>query len=68
MPNFKGIRNGGVHLVVCGLSDTTAFERDSVDMDSVFPGSQVVFLRGGHLLPIETPDRVASVIKKALQN
>lgn len=55
-----------VTLVICGMSDTTAAERDSIDMRSVFGSATIVFLRGGHLLPIETPERVAKVILEAM--
>lgn len=51
-----------VALVVCGLSDTTAKQRDSLDMEAVFGNVPVVLLKGGHLLPIESPARVARVI------
>lgn len=61
-------RRGGVALVVCGMFDTTAIERDSLDMKAVFGGSRVVFLRGGHLLPIESPQRVASLIREVVVN
>lgn len=54
----------GVRLVVCGLWDTTAVQRDSLDMEAVFGGARTVFLSGGHLLPIETPERVATVIRE----
>lgn len=51
-----------VDLVICGLEDTTAMQRDSLEMRRVFGTSPVEFLRGGHLSPIETPDRVAAMI------
>lgn len=60
---YRHAGNGGVSLVVCGLYDTTARQRDSLDMEGVFGGAHVVFLRGGHLLPIESPDRVARLIR-----
>lgn len=57
---------GKVALVLCGIFDTTAAERDSLDMKQVFGDSKVVFLRGGHLLPIETPARVAAVLRESV--
>jgi pimeloyl-ACP methyl ester carboxylesterase len=51
-------------LVVCGLDDTTADQRDSLEMAEVFGASPVEFLRGGHLVPIETPERVATMIRQ----
>ena len=52
-----------IHLVVCGLDDTTASQRDSLELESIFGRSPTLFLRGGHLLPIESPDRVAALIR-----
>lgn len=52
-----------IDLVICGLEDTTASQRDSLELESVFGNSPVLFLRGGHLLPIESPDRVAAMIR-----
>lgn len=65
---YKFAGSGKVALVVCGMSDTTAYERDSLDMETAFGGSKVVFLKGGHLLPIESPDRVAALICEAMVN
>lgn len=62
---YKHAKNG-VALVVCGMWDTTAVQRDSVDMEAVFGGAKTVFLAGGHLLPIETPERVAKVIRESV--
>jgi pimeloyl-ACP methyl ester carboxylesterase len=56
----------GVALVVCGMWDTTAVQRDSLDMEGVFGEAKTVFLAGGHLVPIETPARVAAVIREAM--
>jgi pimeloyl-ACP methyl ester carboxylesterase len=56
----------GVALVVCGMYDTTSRQRDTLDMEAVFGNSKVVFLKGGHLLPIESPDRVAKLIREAV--
>lgn len=63
---YQDAGDGKVALVVCGISDTTAVERDALDMERVFGDTRTVFLRGGHLLPIESPDRVAAVIKEAV--
>jgi pimeloyl-ACP methyl ester carboxylesterase len=52
-----------IDLVICGLEDTTASQRDSLELESVFGNSPVLFLRGGHLLPIESPERVAAMIR-----
>jgi pimeloyl-ACP methyl ester carboxylesterase len=59
---YADAKRGGAVLVVCGMFDTTACERDSLDMESVFGSTRTVFLRGGHLLPIESPQRVARLI------
>jgi pimeloyl-ACP methyl ester carboxylesterase len=63
---YDTARSGHVKLVVCGMADTTATERDMLDMRQAFGLSDVAFLNGGHLLPIETPDRVAYVIREAM--
>lgn len=63
---YRNVRGGDVALVVCGMFDTTARERDSLDMEAVFGRSRAVFLRGGHLLPMEAPDRVARLIREAM--
>lgn len=55
-----------VDLVVCGLEDTTALQRDSLDMAAVFGAVPVEFLRGGHLVPIESPERVAALIREVV--
>jgi pimeloyl-ACP methyl ester carboxylesterase len=53
-------------LIVCGLEDTLADQRDSLELEAVFGNSQVMYLRGGHLLPIESPERVAQLLRKVL--
>jgi pimeloyl-ACP methyl ester carboxylesterase len=53
-----------IELVVCGIEDTTAEQRDSLELAVVFGVSPVEFLRGGHLLPIESPARVAELIQR----
>lgn len=63
---YKQARQGTVSLVVCGLSDTTARERDSLDMRNVFGNTPVLFLRGGHLLPMESPEAVARLIRETM--
>jgi len=63
---YQQVADGTVVLVLCGLGDTTARQRDSLDMEAVFGSSPVVFLAGGHLLPIESPQRVADVILKTM--
>jgi len=54
--------NNRVSLVVCALSDTIPAQRDSLDMEDVFGSTQVLYLKGGHLMPIESPQRVARLI------
>lgn len=63
---YQHASSGKVALIICGMFDTTARQRDSLDMKEVFGETRVVFLRGGHLLPIESPDRVASVLLEAM--
>ncbi len=63
---YDSTKNSHVKLVVCGMYDTIARERDSLDMETVFGSSRAVFLRGGHLVPIETPDRVAELIREVM--
>jgi pimeloyl-ACP methyl ester carboxylesterase len=63
---YQHVNEGKVTLVVCGMFDTTAKQRDSLEIGAVFGNSKVVFLRGGHLLPLESPKRVASVITEAM--
>jgi pimeloyl-ACP methyl ester carboxylesterase len=53
-------------LVICGMDDTTADQRDSLELGEVFGTSPVLFLKGGHLLPIESPQRVAELIRLAV--
>ena len=65
---YSRAKTGRIFLVVCAIADTTASERDSIDMGAIFGDCKVVFLRGGHLLPIETPERVARVINEAMVN
>lgn len=60
---YCNANNGKVALVVCGMFDTTARQRDSLEMHEVFGSSKTIFLRGGHLLPIESPERVAPLIR-----
>ncbi len=60
---YQYAKHGEAVLVMCGLYDTTAKERDYLEMCAVFGDTKVVFLKGGHLLPIESPDRVAEVLK-----
>jgi len=63
---YENAKNGAVAAVICGMSDTTAHERDSLDMERVFGMSRSVFIRGGHLLPIESPASVAGVLKEIM--
>lgn len=63
---YRHVTSGGVRLVVCGMFDTTAAQRDSFDMEVVFDGSKTIFLSGGHLLPIESPAKVARAIREAM--
>ena len=55
-----------VDLIVCGLEDTTAHQRDSLELAGVFGSSPIEFLRGGHLLPIESPERIAYLIRQVV--
>jgi hypothetical protein len=61
---YHHLKNGTVRMVVCGMADTTAEQRDSLDMEDVFGPTRTVFLTGGHLLPIESPRRVADIIRE----
>lgn len=63
---YKAAKDGSVALVVCALADTTAHQRDALDMEAVFGSSTTKFLSGGHLLPIESPERVARLINEAV--
>jgi pimeloyl-ACP methyl ester carboxylesterase len=63
---YRYVGDGQVALVVCGMFDTTAHQRDSPEMRSVFGDTDIIFLRGGHLLPIESPERVAAAIADAM--
>lgn len=63
---YKGLKDGLVTTIICGMFDTTACERDSLDMREVFGPSKTIFLRGGHLLPIESPTRVADLVDEAM--
>lgn len=63
---YASAKGGDIDLVVCGMFDTTAAQRDSLDMQTVFGSTHIVFLRGGHLLPIESPERVANLIREVM--
>jgi pimeloyl-ACP methyl ester carboxylesterase len=63
---YRHATDGKVALVVCGMYDTTARQRDTLDMEAVFGSTKAVFLKGGHLVPIESPDRVAHLIRDCL--
>lgn len=53
-----------VSLVICAFGDTTARQRDTLHMEDVFGKVPAIFLEGGHLLPIESPGRVAYAIRE----
>jgi len=63
---YRHAKDGKVALVICGMYDTTARQRDTLDMEAVFGPTKTVFLKGGHLVPIESPDRVAHLIRDCL--
>lgn len=63
---YQHAADGKVALVVCGMYDTTARQRDTLDMEKVFGSTRAVFLKGGHLLPIESPERVAHLVRDCL--
>jgi len=63
---YDSAKKGRVALVICGISDTTACERDSLDMRRTFGKTPVEFLRGGHLLPMEAPGAVALLIRETM--
>jgi len=63
---YQHASDGKVALVVCGMYDTTARQRDTLDMEKVFGPTRAVFLKGGHLLPIESPERVAHLVRDCL--
>lgn len=63
---YRHAGSGRIGLVVCGMYDTTASQRDTLDMEKVFGTTKTVFLKGGHLLPIEMPERVAQLIREYL--
>ncbi len=55
-----------IDLIICGLEDTTADQQDSLELATIFGSSPVEYLRGGHLVPIETPERVAALIRQVV--
>lgn len=59
---YGRIPKGSIALVICGVGDTTAKQQDTLEMEMVFGTIPIAFLNGGHLLPIESPDRVAKEI------
>jgi pimeloyl-ACP methyl ester carboxylesterase len=63
---YQKAKSSHILAVICGMSDTTASERDSLDMKRVFGNTHSIFIRGGHLLPIESPVSVAGVISELL--
>lgn len=60
---YRYVSSGAVSLVIAAMFDSTARQRDTLDMQEVFGKTEIVFLRGGHLLPIESPDRVARLVE-----
>lgn len=58
---YQGIKAAPA-LVIAALGDTMAVERSSAELSSVLAGAQPYYLRGGHMLPIESPDVVAQTI------
>lgn len=48
--------------VVIGLDDTMSEELDTFELEKIFGESKILFLKGGHLLPIESPSYVADTI------
>ncbi len=56
----------GQLLVLAGTDDNIPRQRDSLQLQAVFPAAIILFLRGGHILPIESPDYAARAIIWAL--
>lgn len=52
-------------LVIAALNDTMAVERSSAELGAALAGAEPYYLRGGHMLPIESPDAVAQAIIRA---
>ncbi|MEO5950312.1 MAG: alpha/beta hydrolase [Candidatus Saccharimonadales bacterium] len=63
---YRYASDGKVKLVICGLHDTTATQRDHPSFAKIFGSTEVTFVSGGHLLPIESPDVVARIIKSSM--
>jgi pimeloyl-ACP methyl ester carboxylesterase len=62
---YERIPKDAVHLVMCAMSDTTPSQQDTLDMKAVFGNkTNVVYINGGHLAPIESPLRVAAIINE----
>lgn len=55
--------DGQVRLVICGTLDVIPLQRDVASMRSVFGSTKIEFVRGGHIMPIESPRQVAAIIK-----
>lgn len=54
----------GLHIsVVVGLHDTIPRELDSRQLQQLYPHADILFLNGGHILPIENPQYVAESLE-----
>jgi pimeloyl-ACP methyl ester carboxylesterase len=63
---FHGLESGMVRMIICGLSDIVPFERSAEAMKPVFGPTETIFIKGGHIMPIESPVAVANYVKSAI--
>lgn len=61
---FEAMRQSGASrlLVLAGIDDNIPKQRDSLQLQQVFPSAAVLLLRGGHILPLESPAYAAQAI------
>jgi pimeloyl-ACP methyl ester carboxylesterase len=52
--------------VIFGAKDGMPLERSAEDLAKIFPSAKIASVEAGHLAPIEFPEEVAKVLKKAL--
>lgn len=52
-------------LVIAALGDTMAVERSSAEISDVLAGAMPYYMKGGHMLPIESPGALARSIIQA---
>ncbi len=63
---YQYASDGQVTLVVCGKNDMIPAEYTQQSMRTIFGSTTMIFVEGGHILPIESPSVVAQIIKSSM--